>query len=169
MLQSRLVFQSFSADSLRNFQKLAHTFRVYLLDEDMVKKTGFAGACRAGRAVWLWHRSRRVLRLSVAQSTAHARGLVVHPYTINLAAWQLRLARFLALMGCLPIAAELAVPLLGADLRSPSTRCGARPPLRRCLIRCLGTDRSAWGMESVTKRNRDGIGSVGGRWRAELA
>lgn len=113
VLQSRLVFQSFSADSLRNFQKLApHIPRVYLLDEDMVKKTGFAelvaqaerlghGIGPVGYYAYPWHNQR-----------AHARGLVVHPYTIN-SAWQLRLARFFGADGVFTDRCELAVPLLG--------------------------------------------------------
>lgn len=112
-LRGKLVFQSFSADSLRNFQKLApHVPRVYLLDEEMVKKDGFAqlvaeahklgsGIGPVGYYAYPWHNQR-----------AHARGLVVHPWTLN-SAWQLRLARWFGVDGVFTDRCELAVPLFG--------------------------------------------------------
>lgn len=112
-LRGKLVFQSFSAESLRNFQQIApHVPRVYLIDEEMAKKHGFAqlvavagklasGIGPVGYYAYPWHNQR-----------AHARGLVVHPYTLN-QAWQLRLSRFFGVDGVFTDRCELAVPLFG--------------------------------------------------------
>lgn len=109
----KLVFQSFSADSLRNFQKLAPAVpRIYLLDEEMVRTHGFgalldsakslgSGIGPVGYYAYPWHTRR-----------AHAAGLIVHPYTLN-KVWQLRLARWFGADGVFTDRCELAVPLLG--------------------------------------------------------
>jgi glycerophosphoryl diester phosphodiesterase len=109
----KLVFQSFAAESLRNFQKLAPAVpRIYLLDEDMVKRNGFStlldraaelgtGIGPVGYYAYPWHTRR-----------AHARGLLVHPYTFN-KPWQLRLGRWFGADGVFTDRCELAVELWG--------------------------------------------------------
>ena len=109
----KLVFQSFSAASLRNFQKLAPAIaRIYLIDEEMVAKDGFAallvqakslgsGIGPVGYFAYPWHTLR-----------AHSAGLIVHPYTIN-KGWQMRLARWFGADGVFTDRCELAVAAFG--------------------------------------------------------
>jgi glycerophosphoryl diester phosphodiesterase len=112
-LRGKLVFQSFSADSLRKFATLTKDIpRIYLLDEDMVQKQGFGrllsiakevghGIGPVGYFAYPWHTHR-----------AHAQGLVVHAWTLN-QGWQLRLLRFFGIDGAFTDRSELAVPLWG--------------------------------------------------------
>lgn len=113
----KLVFQSFSAASLLLFKQLAPAVpRVYLLDEEMVRRDGFAtlvgqarelaqGIGPVGYYAYPWHTRR-----------AHAAGLVVHPYTLN-QGWQLRLGRWFGADGAFTDRCELALTVYGR--RSP--------------------------------------------------
>lgn len=108
-----LVFQSFSAESLRNVQALAAQVpRIYLLDEAMVRTHGYpallavaaslgSGIGPVGYYAYPWHTWR-----------AHANGLIVHPYTLN-KGWQLRLARWFGADGVFTDRCELAVTVYG--------------------------------------------------------
>jgi glycerophosphoryl diester phosphodiesterase len=89
--KSKVVFQSFSLDSLKRFRELAPEIsRVYLVDEKMEKESGLDRIVKDAAAVadaigpvgyiaWPWNIRK-----------AHKAGLVVHVYTIN-ALWQVRL------------------------------------------------------------------------------
>jgi glycerophosphoryl diester phosphodiesterase len=87
----RVIFQSFDKNSLYRFKQRAPGIpRVYLIDQDMEKKSGWDAllqeASEAGSGVgpvgylgWPWK-----------TGAAHRRGLIVHIYTINVP-WQFRL------------------------------------------------------------------------------
>jgi glycerophosphoryl diester phosphodiesterase len=89
--KSKVVFQSFSLESLKRFKELAPEIsRVYLVDEKMEKASGWDkiakdaadnanGVGPSGYMAWPWN-----IR------NAHKRGLIVHVYTID-ALWQARL------------------------------------------------------------------------------
>lgn len=97
--RGRVIFQSFSLDSLRELRRLAPNVpRVLLVKADMLAERPFeawmadaselaAGMGPVGTAVYPW----RV-------GAAHRAGLLVHPYTIN-KAWQMGLARLLSVDG----------------------------------------------------------------------
>ena len=129
-----LVFQSFSAESLRNFQTVAALVpRIYLLDEAMVRAQGYDTLVTAAKALgsgigpvgyyaYPWHTLR-----------AHRAGLLVHPYTLN-RRWQLRLARWFGLDGVFTDRCELAVPMFGrraaVDVDSLWPQLGSPGPAR---------------------------------------
>jgi glycerophosphoryl diester phosphodiesterase len=89
--RSKVVFQSFSLESLKRFKELAPEIsRVYLVDEKMEKESGLDKIAKDAAAVadaigpvgyiaWPWNIRK-----------AHKAGLFVHVYTIN-ALWQVRL------------------------------------------------------------------------------
>jgi len=91
---SKVVFQSFDASSLQRLKDLAPEVpRVYLINKDMVKRSGWdkliveAAALGdaigpAGNVCWPWNLGK-----------AHQAGLLVHVYTIN-ENWQFRLFSF---------------------------------------------------------------------------
>jgi len=91
---SKVVFQSFDAPSLQRLKDLAPDVpRVYLLNKDMVKRSGWNkliadaaalgdGIGPAGDVCWPWNLGK-----------AHQAGLLVHVYTINVN-WQFRLFSF---------------------------------------------------------------------------
>ena len=89
-MAGRIIFQSFSIDSLHAFQELAPDVpRVYLFDQEMVEEAGgfpaildraqtaSADAGPSGYMAWPWYTSQ-----------IHARGMIVHYYTIN-QSWQM--------------------------------------------------------------------------------
>jgi glycerophosphoryl diester phosphodiesterase len=130
----KLVFQSFSAESLRNFQTMAASVpRIYLLDEAMVRAHGYDALVNAASALgsgigpigyyaYPWHTRR-----------AHAAGLLVHPYTLN-QGWQLRLARWFGVDGVFTDRCEVAVPMFGrraaVDVDSLWPQLGSPGPAR---------------------------------------
>lgn len=132
-----LVFQSFSAESLRNFQTVAALVpRIYLLDEAMVRAQGYDTLVTAAKALgsgigpvgyyaYPWHTLR-----------AHRAGLLVHPYTLN-RRWQLRLARWFGVDGVFTDRCELAVPMFGrraaVDVDSLWPQLGSPGPARSGL------------------------------------
>jgi len=111
--RAKLIFQSFSAESLRVLRELAPEVpRVYLVDEEMEKKQGWkkinddatrieAGLGPVGYLAWPWY-----------AGPAHRQGRLLHYYTIN-TRWQLWLLSQFGADGFFTDRAELALEYFG--------------------------------------------------------
>ncbi|MCE9598000.1 MAG: glycerophosphodiester phosphodiesterase [Spirochaetia bacterium] len=111
--KSKVIFQSFSADSIKKLLELApNVARVLLVDQEMEKKQGWNGivadAVRmdahlgpVGYLGWSWY-----------TGPAHRAGRIVHIYTIN-SSWQLWLLSQLGADGFFTDRSELALEFFG--------------------------------------------------------
>jgi glycerophosphoryl diester phosphodiesterase len=115
--KSKVVFQSFSLDSLKRFSELAPEIsRVYLVDEKMEKESGWekiikdaSGIADAvgpvGYIAWPWNIRK-----------AHKAGLIVHVYTIN-ALWQVRLVNLFGADGIFTDKCDMLLKHYSRDLK----------------------------------------------------
>ena len=109
---ARVIFQSFHPESIIRFKNLApHIPRILLISEDMeeeysweslldVAETSADGVGPVGYLAWPWN-----------VGSAHRKGLLVHPYTIN-EEWQMRLLSFFGADGLFTDNSELAIEVL---------------------------------------------------------
>jgi glycerophosphoryl diester phosphodiesterase len=116
--KSKVVFQSFSLDSLKRFRELAPEIsRVYLVDEKMEKDSGWANILKAtantangvgpvGYIAWPWNIGK-----------AHKKGLIVHVYTIN-ALWQARLVNLFGADGIFTDRCDMLLRHYGRDTKT---------------------------------------------------
>jgi glycerophosphoryl diester phosphodiesterase len=115
--KSKVVFQSFSLDSLKRFRELAPEIsRVYLVDEKMEKESGWVKLVKdaadiadavgpVGYIAWPWNIRK-----------AHKAGLIVHVYTIN-APWQVRLVNLFGADGIFTDRCDMLLKHYGRDLK----------------------------------------------------
>ncbi|HEY9161248.1 MAG TPA: glycerophosphodiester phosphodiesterase family protein [Desulfomonilia bacterium] len=113
--KSKVVFQSFSLESLKRFKELAPEIsRVYLVDEKLKKDYGWnklvkdsadnaTGIGPSGYIAWPWNISK-----------AHKRGLIVHVYTIN-ALWQAKLINLFGADGIFTDRCDMLLKHYGRD------------------------------------------------------
>lgn len=113
--KTKVVFQSFSLESLKRFKELAPEIsRVYLVDEKMEKDAGWGkitkdaadnatGVGPVGYIAWPWNISK-----------AHKRGLIVHVYTID-ALWQARLVNLFGADGIFTDRCDMLLRHYGRD------------------------------------------------------
>ncbi len=116
--KSKVVFQSFSLESLMRFKELAPEIsRVFLVDEKMEKDSGWDmiakdaavyanGIGPSGYIAWPWN-----IR------NAHKRGLIVHVYTIN-ALWQVRLINLFGADGIFTDRCDMLLRHYGRDVKN---------------------------------------------------
>lgn len=115
--KSKVVFQSFSLESLTRFKELAPEIsRVYLVDEKMEKDSGWDKIVKAamnsangvgpvGYIAWPWNIRK-----------AHKAGLIVHVYTIN-ALWQVRLVNLFGADGVFTDRCDMLLRHYGRDIK----------------------------------------------------
>jgi glycerophosphoryl diester phosphodiesterase len=119
--KSKVVFQSFSLESLKRFRELAPEIsRGYLVDEKMEKKSGWGKIIKnasgiadavgpVGYIAWPWNIRK-----------AHKAGLIVHVYTIN-ALWQVRLVNLFGADGIFTDRCDMLLRHYGRDLKGDPT------------------------------------------------
>ncbi|MBP7603710.1 MAG: glycerophosphodiester phosphodiesterase [Spirochaetes bacterium] len=90
----KVIFQSFSRDSLEAFAKAAPAVpRTYLVDEKMEKETGWKGLVAAAAEIGTGIGPVGYVAFPWNLGRAHREGLVVHVYTVN-APWQFSVLNF---------------------------------------------------------------------------
>ena len=110
-MPGKIVFQSFSADSLRHLARLAPSVpRIYLISEEMVKEQGFDRLLSVAQQIAQGIGPVGYYAYPTHNYRAHRRGLVVHTWTVNLG-WQLRLLRLFGADGVFTDRCDLAMPI----------------------------------------------------------
>lgn len=90
----KVIFQSFSRDSLEAFAKAAPAVpRTYLVDEKMEKETGWKGLVAAAAEIGTGIGPVGYVAFPWNLGRAHREGLIVHVYTVN-APWQFSVLNF---------------------------------------------------------------------------
>ncbi|MCB1323816.1 MAG: glycerophosphodiester phosphodiesterase [Spirochaetales bacterium] len=110
---ARLIFQSFSIDSLRRLKELApHVPRIYLIGTEMEAEQGWDQLLEAAAEVGDGVGPVGYLAYPWYSGPAHERGLVIHPYTVNLT-WQMQLLSFFGSDGFFTDRSDLLLAFYG--------------------------------------------------------
>jgi glycerophosphoryl diester phosphodiesterase len=115
--KSKVVFQSFSLESLKQFRELAQEIsRVYLVDEKMEKESGWDKIVKDATAIADAVGPVGYIAWPGNIRKAHKAGLIVHVYTIN-ALWQVRLVNLFGADGIFTDRCDMLLRHYGRDLK----------------------------------------------------
>jgi glycerophosphoryl diester phosphodiesterase len=115
--KSKVVFQSFSLESLKRFRELAPEIsRVYLVDEKMEKESGWDKIVKEAATIADAVGPVGYIAWPGNIRKAHKAGLIVHVYTIN-ALWQVRLVNLFGADGIFTDRCDMLLRHYGRDLK----------------------------------------------------